>query len=107
MMAAQGGRSGLNVSIFPGDSPASLFSSLRGVCVCVCVVRSRSVRPCGLRPPRLLWPWDPPGKNTGVGCHALLQGIFLTQGWTLCLWNLLPWQVGSLPLHHLGSPLGA
>ena len=37
VMAAQGGRSGLNVSIFPGDSPASLFSSLRGVCVCVCV----------------------------------------------------------------------
>ena len=24
--------------------------------------------------------WDSPGKNTGVGCHALLQGIFLTQG---------------------------
>ena len=28
--------------------------------------------------PRL--PWDSPGKNTGVGCHALLQGIFLTLG---------------------------
>ena len=26
------------------------------------------------------WPWDSPGKNTGVGCHFLLQGIFLTQG---------------------------
>ena len=25
-------------------------------------------------------PWDFPGKNTGVGCHFLLQGIFLTQG---------------------------
>ena len=24
--------------------------------------------------------WDSPGKNTGVGCHALLQGIFRTQG---------------------------
>ena len=30
----------------------------------------------------LLCPWDSPGKNTGVGCHALLQGIFLTQGST-------------------------
>ena len=30
--------------------------------------------------PRLLCPWDFPGKNTGVGCHALVQGIFLTQG---------------------------
>ena len=31
-------------------------------------------------PARLLCPWDSPGKNTGVGCHFLLQGIFLTQG---------------------------
>ena len=29
---------------------------------------------------RLLCPWDSTGKNTGVGCHELLQGIFLTQG---------------------------
>ena len=29
---------------------------------------------------RFLCPWDFPGKNTGVGCHLLLQGIFLTQG---------------------------
>ena len=28
----------------------------------------------------LLRPWDFPGKNTGAGCHFLLQGIFLTQG---------------------------
>ena len=28
-----------------------------------------------------LCPWDSPGGNTGVGCHALLQGIVLTQGW--------------------------
>ena len=31
-------------------------------------------------PTRLLCPWDSPEKNTGVGCRALLQGIFLTQG---------------------------
>ena len=35
--------------------------------------------------PRLLCPWDSPCKNTGVGCHALLQGIFLTQGSNLHL----------------------
>ena len=29
--------------------------------------------------------WLPPGKNTGVGCHFLLQGIFRTQGSNLCL----------------------
>ena len=36
---------------------------------------------CGLllQPTRLLCPWNSPGKNTGVGCHFLLQGIFLTQ----------------------------
>ena len=33
-----------------------------------------------LLPTRLLCPWDSPGKNTGVGCHALLQRIFPTQG---------------------------
>ena len=40
---------------------------------------------------------DSPGKNTAVGCHALLQGIFLTQGLNLCLLCLLDWQAGSLP----------
>ena len=44
---------------------------------------------------QLLCPWDSPGKNTGVGCHALLQGIFPTQGSKLCLLYLLRWQVGS------------
>ena len=29
---------------------------------------------------KFLRPWDFPGKNTGLGCHFLLQGIFLTQG---------------------------
>ena len=29
----------------------------------------------------LLCPWDSPDKNAGVGCHALLQGIFPTRGW--------------------------
>ena len=35
---------------------------------------------CGLQPAGLLCPWNSPGKNTGVGCRALLQGIFSTQG---------------------------
>ena len=30
-------------------------------------------------------PWNSPGKNTGVGCHSLLQWIFLTHGLNLCL----------------------
>ena len=40
---------------------------------------SDSLRPHGLQPARLLCPWDFPGKNTGVGCHSLLWGIFPTQ----------------------------
>ena len=39
----------------------------------------RLLQSCGLQPARLLCPWDFPGKNTGVGCHFLLQGIFPTQ----------------------------
>ena len=45
--------------------------------------------------------WDSPGKSTGVGCHALLQGIFPTQGWNTCL---LHWQASSLPLVPPGKP---
>ena len=39
-----------------------------------------SFRPYGLQPTRLLYPWDSPGKKTGVGNHSLLQGIFPIQG---------------------------
>ena len=43
-------------------------------------VLSGSLWPFGLQPARLLCPWDFSGKNTGVDCHLLLQGIFPTQG---------------------------
>ena len=44
-------------------------------CCCCCVpsVVSDSVRPHRPQPTRLLCLWDSPGKNTGVGCHFLLQ----------------------------------
>ena len=45
-----------------------------------CSVLSNSLQPHGLQPTRLLGPWNSPGKNTGIGCHSLLQGIFPTQG---------------------------
>ena len=45
-------------------------------------VMSDSVRPHGLQPARLLRPWDSPVKNTGMGCHAFLQGIFPTRDQT-------------------------
>ena len=47
---------------------------------------------------------DSPDKNTGVGCCALLQGIFETQGSKLRLLCLLLWQAGSLLLVPSGKP---
>ena len=49
--------------------------------------------------------WDFPGKNIGVDCRSLLQGIFLTQGSNPHLLCLLHWQVNSLPLEPSGKPL--
>ena len=54
----------------------------------------------GLQSATVLYPWDFPGKNTGVGCHFLLQGIFLTQESNPCL---LHCQWLLLPLSHLGD----
>ena len=59
--------------------------------------------PMDCRPPGSC-PWDSPGKNTGVGCLALLQGIFPIQGLNLHLLRLLHWQVGSLLLPSPGKP---
>ena len=50
----------------------------------------------------LLCPWDFPGKITGVGCHALLKGIFRTQGWNL---GLLIGRRILYRLSHQRSPL--
>ena len=91
---------------FPNSSPFSfscsqplLFSGLqkspcrwanikvclpKGVCVCV-HSRVWLLRPHKPQPARLLCPWNFPGKNSGVGCHFLLQGIFLNQGSNLPL----------------------
>ena len=76
------------------------------VCVCVCV--------CMLS---CIWLFATPwivacqallsmeflGKNTGVGCHFLHQGIFLTQASKPSLLHLLHWQADSLILSHLKS----
>ena len=67
-------------------------------------VVSDSFWPHGPQPARLLCPWDSPGKNTGVGCYALLQGSFPTQGSNPCLLHLLHCRPNSLPLSHWGNP---
>ena len=64
-----------------------------------CVLRTESLQSC----PTLCNPMDcslpgssghSPGRSTGVGCRARLQGIFLTQGLNLCLLHLLHWDGG-------------
>ena len=59
----------------------------------------------GLQPARLLCMWNFPAKNTGVDCHALLQGIFPTQELNSHLQCLQYWQAGSLPLAAPGKPI--
>ena len=61
----------------------------------VCFIWVQLFEPYGLSSTRLLCPWDSPGKNTGVGCHALLQRSVPIEGSNPCL---LHWQVCSLPL---------
>ena len=56
--------------------------------------------PHGLQPPRLFRPGDFPGKSTGVGCHCLLQGIFVTQRSNL---GLLHCRLTLYPLNHQGE----
>ena len=58
-----------------------------------------------MQPARLFCPWDFPGKNTGVGCHFLLQGILPIQVSNLHLLYLLHLQAGSLPLVPPGKPI--
>ena len=57
-----------NLSAFPCECILSCFC-----CCYVASVVSNSVRPHRQQPTRLPCPWDSPGKNTGVGCHFLLQ----------------------------------
>ena len=68
------------------DNSTASSKAIAGSLVCM-LVRDRFLQSCptlfrphGLQPTRLLHPWDFPGKNTVMGCHFFLQGIFPTQG---------------------------
>ena len=69
---------------FPTDhtSKKTDFSPSKPFCYAMLSrsIVSDSLQPHGLYPTRLLCPWEFSRQNTGVGCHALLQGIFPTQG---------------------------
>ena len=67
--------------------------SVAGMCrCCIPSVLSDFLPFYGLEPSTHLCSWDSLDKNTGVGCHVLLQQTFLTQGVNLGLLGLLPWQ---------------
>ena len=70
-------------------------------CVCVSVIQlCPTLQPHGLQPARLLCAWDSPGKNTGAGCHSLLQGILLSQSLNV---GLPAQQADSLPSESPGK----
>ena len=63
------------------------------MCVLSGSVMSNSLWPHGLQSTRLLCPWDFSGKNTRMGCHSLLQGIFMIQGSNLWMSMSKHWEV--------------
>ena len=114
---SQSCRSSITINIrtlsSPQRKPYTRYQSLPissqtspSVCVCVCEVShsvvSDSLGSHGLQPTRLLCPWNSPGKNTGEGSHALLQGILPTQGSNL---DLLHCRQVLYRLSHRGSLL--
>ena len=90
-------------NVVSGDFPRSnLKGSLHSLCVCVCVCVCVCLQPLQARIQaifsRQYSRQNSPGKNPGVDCQALLQGIFPTQGSEPCLLGTLHCRAGSLPL---------
>ena len=90
---------------YPISSPKSVLISCMQACMLSHFSRVWVLWPYGPWSARLLCPWDSPGKNSGVGGHVLLQGIFLIQGLNLpsCVCSIDK-QV-LYHYHHLESPL--
>ena len=85
----------------PTSPPCTVFPLTLGLLLFRCYVMSDSfATPRSTALQDLLCPWDFPGKNTGVGCHFLLQGIFLTQGSNS---GVLHWPEDSLLQNLQGS----
>ena len=80
------------------------YSVLNGACACSVAQSCLTLGdPIDCSPPGSSVHRDSPGQSTEVGCRALLQGIFSTQGSNLHLLCLLLRQADSSPLHPLGS----
>ena len=86
----------------PGTEPMPPALEAQGpnhwcVCMLSCSVMPNSLRPCELQPNQAPLSMGFSSKNTGVGCHSFLKGIFLTQGSSS---GLLQCRQISLPLSH-------
>ena len=79
---------------------------MKSLCMYVQLLQSCSAlcNPMDCSPPGSSVRGDFPGKNTGVGCHSLLQGIFPIQGSNQCFLHLAL-QADSFPWSHQGSPV--
>ena len=96
----------LSISLFFLSVPSHIGSGptllQHGLILCVCLVVQLCLTLCD--PMGSSVHGDSPGKNTGVGCHFLLQGIFLAQGPNPSLLYLMHWQVESLLLSPREAP---
>ena len=79
------GSPALQADSLPSEPPRKQADSILYCCCLVAQSCPTLCDPHGLQPTRLLFQWDFPGNNTGVGCYFLLQGLFLTQGSNLRL----------------------
>ena len=78
-----------------------LVTEQQQMCVSMCWVAQSCPALCS---PRLLCPWNFPGKNTGVGCTSYSRGSSQPQGSNPHILHLLHWQANSLPLAPSGRP---
>ena len=76
-----GGRHGnpLQYSCLENPTDRGGWRAIVPECMISCFIHVQLLATLWVYPARLLCPWDSPGKNTGVGCHAFLQEIFPTQ----------------------------
>ena len=86
------------------------FCSYKQIVKCICCISGQLiglVSQSNCLPTRVLCPWNSPDQNTGVGCHFLLWGIFLTQGSNpdplLCRYILLESQPPGKPSDQLAN----
>ena len=95
-------KQGMMLEIHGSQEAVSLQDKMRQACTrAQSLSHVQLLATFGLQPAGLFSPWDFPGKDAGVGCHFLLQGIFHIQGSNL---SLLHWQVDLFTTEPPGRP---